>query len=154
MAKKKKQSKRKKEEKQVKENLQAPEQKEQPEKTHYTREELEEFRQIILEKLAEAREEYEDLERTLQNITEMSSNAYNLTEFGSDMLEKEQTELMLNRLARYIEDLERALIRIENGTYGICKYTGKLIPKERLRLVPHTESSIEAKMAQYRSNKE
>jgi len=126
----------------------------EPEKTYYTKEELQEFKELILEKLAEARQEYEELEKILHNITEMANKTSNLTEFASDMLEKEQTKLMLNRLARYIEDLERALIRIENGTYGICKHTGKLIPKERLRLVPHTESSIEAKLSQSQTSQE
>lgn len=118
------------------------------EKTSYTREELEEFRQIITTKLDESREEYKSLQESLRNATEMSADGYNLTEFGSEMADREQAEMLLARTGKFINALERAMIRIENGTYGRCKITGKLIPKERLRLVPHTETSIEAKLAQ------
>lgn len=119
------------------------------EKKFYSREELEEFRQIINEKMAEAKEEYKRLVESLQETNEMSADGYNMTEFGSDTIDKEQTEMFLARQKKFMNNLERALVRIENGTYGRCKVTGKLIPKERLRLVPHTESSIEAKQQQY-----
>jgi DnaK suppressor protein len=118
------------------------------EKTAYSREELEEFRTIITQKLVEAKDEYKSLQDTLRNSTEMASDGYNLTEYGSDMLDKEQTEMLLGRTSKFVEALERAMIRIENGSYGRCKVTGKLIPKERLRVVPHTETSMEAKMGQ------
>jgi RNA polymerase-binding protein DksA len=119
------------------------------EKRFYNKEELEEFRQIINEKMTEAKEEYKRLVESLQETNEMSADGYNMTEFGSDTIDKEQTEMFLARQKKFMNNLERALVRIENGTYGRCKVTGKLIPKERLRLVPHTESSIEAKQQQY-----
>jgi len=121
---------------------------EEKEKTHYTREELEEFRVIINEKLAEARKDYENIRETLRNSTEIASESFNLTEYGTEMSDKEHNEMLLGRSAKFIESLERALIRVNNGTYGRCKVTGKLIPKERLRVVPHTETSIEAKLGQ------
>lgn len=116
------------------------------EKTHYSKAELEEFKEIILKKLAEARDEYQSLQASLRNTAEMSSDAYNLTEFGSELHDKENNEMMISRTMKFIDSLERALIRIENGSYGRCKVTGKLIPKERLRVVPHTETSMEGKM--------
>lgn len=118
------------------------------EKTHYTAEELQEFKQLILEKLEKARAEYKSLQESLRETTENAADGYNISEYGADTQEKEQLELFLMRQAKFIDSLERALIRIENGTYGKCKVTGKLIPKERLRAVPHTEISIEAKLAQ------
>jgi RNA polymerase-binding protein DksA len=118
------------------------------EKTHYTAEELQEFKELILEKLDKARKEYKSLEESLRETAENAADGYNLTEYGTDTQEKEQLELFMMRQAKFIDSLERALQRIENGTYGRCKVTGKLIPKERLRAVPHTEISIEAKLAQ------
>lgn len=118
------------------------------EKTHYTREELEEFRVIINRKLVEAREEYESLQDSLKNALENAADGFNRTEFGNDTSDKEQTEMFIARTLKFIDALERALIRIDNGTYGRCKVTGKLIPKERLRVVPHTETSMEAKLTQ------
>lgn len=123
------------------------------EKTSFTLEELNEFRGIIHVKLTEAREEYRGQQEALRNSTEMASDGYNLTEFGSEMADREQSEMMLARTGKFIDALERALIRIENGTYGRCKVTGQLIPKERLRLVPHTETSMEAKLQQNTSPK-
>jgi RNA polymerase-binding transcription factor DksA len=118
------------------------------EKNFYTKAELEEFKEIILKKLHEAKSEYKSLQESLRSVAETSADAFNMTEFGSEIFEKENTEMMLSRTAKFIDALERALIRIENGTYGRCKVTGKLIPKERLRIVPHTETSIEAKLNQ------
>ncbi len=118
------------------------------EKTYYTAEELQEFKELILNKLEKAREEYKSLQESLRETTENAADGYNITEYGTDTQEKEQLELFLMRQAKFIDSLERALVRIENGTYGKCKVTGKLIPKERLRAVPHTEISIEAKLAQ------
>ena len=117
-------------------------------RTSYSKEELEEFRVIINAKLVEAREEYRGQQDSLRNSTEMASDGYNLTEFGSEMADREQAEMLLARTGKFIDALERALIRIENGTYGRCKVTGTLIPKDRLRLVPHTETTIEAKLQQ------
>lgn len=118
------------------------------EKKFFSREELEEFREIILSKLAEAREEYDRLAESLKETNDMAADGYNLTDFGSDTLDKEQTEMFMARQKKFMHNLEKAMMRIENGTYGRCKVTGKLIPKERLRIVPHTESSIEAKRMQ------
>ncbi len=117
------------------------------ERSTYSKEELEEFRQLINEKLTESRDELKVQQDTLKNSTEVAADGYNFTEFGSEMSDREQAEMLLSRTAKFINSLERALVRIENGTYGRCKITGKLIPKERLRMVPHTETSIEAKLA-------
>lgn len=119
------------------------------EKNFYTKSELEEFREIINKKLDAARKEHERLVESLKESNENGSDGHNLTDFGSDTLDKEQTEMFMARQKKFIDGLERALIRIENGTYGRCKVTGKLISKERLRIVPHTESSMEAKLKQY-----
>jgi RNA polymerase-binding transcription factor DksA len=121
---------------------------ENKEKLFYTKEELEEFRGIINKKLATGREEYASLEDNLRDSSEASADGNNLTDFGSDNMDKEQLEMFMSRTRKFIDSLERALIRIENGTYGRCKLTGKLIAKERLRIVPHTESSMEAKKDQ------
>ncbi|MCE3007677.1 MAG: TraR/DksA family transcriptional regulator [Bacteroidetes bacterium] len=119
------------------------------EKTHYAKGELQEFKDIIQDKLAEARQEYKTLQESLkQQGSEGGVDALNVTEMGTEFADKEQTEMLLARTGKFIDGLERALIRIENGTYGRCKVTGKLIPKERLRVVPHTETSLEAKLKQ------
>ena len=119
------------------------------EKKFYTKSELEEFRVIINKKLDEAREEYQRSVRSMKEANDNSADGYNLTEFGSETMDKEQTEMFMARQKKFINNLEKAMARIENGTYGICKVTGKLISKERLRVVPHTESSIDAKRRQY-----
>lgn len=119
------------------------------EKTRYNREELEEFRAIIHKKLAEAKEELKYQTDSLKESNENSSESHNMTDFGSDTMDREQTEMLIARQKKFIANLERALVRIENGTYGICKVTGKLIAPERLRIVPHTESSMAAKAKQY-----
>jgi RNA polymerase-binding transcription factor DksA len=118
------------------------------EKSSYSREELEEFRVIIQEKLAESRAEFKQLKDNLRSTTEANEEGFNPSEYGTEMSEKEHTEMLMSRTAKFIEALDRAMARIESGTYGRCKVTGKLIPKERLRLVPHTETSIEAKLQQ------
>jgi DnaK suppressor protein len=118
------------------------------EKNFYSKAELEEFRQIISTKLVAAKDEYKSLIEDLQSSNDASADSYNLTEFGSDTSDKEQTEMFLSRQMKFIDALERAMIRIENGSYGRCKVTGKLISKDRLRAVPHTELSMEAKMGQ------
>ena len=119
-----------------------------PEKTCYSPEELEEFKQIILEKLAEAKKNLKLLNEAVANagndVTDTSPTFKTLEE-GSNVLSKEQNSKLASRQEKFIRDLEAALIRIENRTYGICRVTGKLIPKERLRIVPHTTMTIEAK---------
>jgi len=122
------------------------------EKTHYTPEELQEFKVIIENKLDEARKDYELLKSAFSNKgdngTDDTSPTFKLLEEGSDVLSKEETGQLAARQKKFIENLEAALIRIRNNTYGICRVTGKLIPKERLRVVPHATLSIEAKNMQ------
>jgi len=121
-----------------------------PEKTHYTDEELQEFRDIIMKKLEQAKETYE---MYMGIITHKGDNTDEDTApvykgFDDDPLEitREEAARLAQRQKKFINDLEKALIRIENKTYGICRKTGKLIPKERLRAVPHATLSIEAKL--------
>src|SRR5690606_17562106 len=111
--------------------------------------ELQEFRQIILKKLDEARKDYDLLMESLgnkDNGTDDTSPTFKLLEDGSDTLNKEETAQLAQRQLKFIKNLENALIRIENKTYGICRVTGKLISKERLKVVPHATMSIEAKL--------
>lgn len=123
-------------------------------KTRYNDKELEEFRQIILKKIQEANKELENLQAQMTSAnehgTDDTANTFKVLEDGSDTLAKEEAGQLAARQKKFIEQLENALIRIENKTYGICRVTGKLIPKERLRAVPHTTQSIEAKLSQYR----
>lgn len=122
--------------------------KKQPEKKYYDSEELQEFKEIILKKLEEARKNLELLNAAVANegndVTDTSPTFKTLEE-GNSVLSKEENSKLAARQQKFIKDLEAALIRIENKTYGICKVTGKLIPKERLRVVPHTTMTIEAK---------
>ena len=124
----------------------------QQEKNKYNPEELQEFKDIIERKLVEARSDYELLKSAFSNKddhgTDDTSPTFKLMEEGSDVLSKEETGQLAARQQKFIENLEAALIRIKNNTYGICRVTGKLIPKERLRIVPHATLSIEAKNQQ------
>ncbi len=126
---------------------------ESTEKTRYSDAELQEFKVIILDKLAVAKEELGALTRTLSNSnangTDDTAGTYKTLEDGSATLEKEQTNQLAARQKKFIDNLEAALVRIENKTYGVCRETGKLIQKERLKAVPHTTLSIEAKNKQY-----
>lgn len=119
------------------------------EKTKYSEEELVEFRQLINEKLATAKQEYENYRASMTssdgNGTMDTSPTFKLMEEGASTLSKEEAGRLAQRQMKFIQNLQAALIRIENGTYGICRETGKLIPKERLRAVPHATLSIEAK---------
>lgn len=122
------------------------------EKTKYSDVELEEFRGIINEKLEKAKKDYELLKATIMNadgndVTD-TSPTFKVLEEGAATLSKEEAGRMAQRQMKFIQSLQAALIRIENGTYGICRETGKLIPKERLRAVPHATLSIEAKQGQ------
>lgn len=121
------------------------------EKTRYSDEELEEFRAIINEKLQVARQEYENYRAAVNNTdgndTIDTSPTYKVLEEGASTLSKEEAGRLAQRQMKFIQNLQAALVRIENGTYGICRETGKLIPKERLRAVPHATLSIEAKAA-------
>ena len=120
------------------------------EKTRYTDEELEEFKQIILAKLDQARKDYEQLRAGVSNSegndVSDTSPTFTVLEEGAATLSKEESGRLAQRLMKFIQNLQAALIRIENKTYGVCRETGKLIPKERLRAVPHATLSIEAKM--------
>ncbi len=122
------------------------------EKTRYNDNELQEFRELIEKKLAEARENYELLKAAISkendNGTEDTSPTFKMLEDGSDVLSREDTARFATREKKFIKNLEDALIRIENKTYGICRDTGRLISKERLRVVPHATQSIEAKKNQ------
>jgi len=126
----------------------------QDNRTRYSDKELEEFRDIINQKLKEARKELVTLQAALTNAnehgTDDTANTFKMLEDGSDSLAKEEAGQLAGRQKKFIEQLENALVRIENKTYGVCRVTGLLIPKERLRAVPHTTQSIEAKMNQYR----
>jgi DnaK suppressor protein len=122
------------------------------EKTRYSDEELKEFRDIILAKLDKAKRDYELLRNTITledgNDTQDTSPTFKVLEEGAAVLSKEEAGKLAQRQQKFIQHLQAALIRIENKTYGICRETGKLIAKERLRAVPHATLSIEAKKAQ------
>jgi len=122
------------------------------EKTTYTKDELEEFRQLILSKIETAQEDLNLLRAATANDsdngTEDTSPTFKQFEEGSSTLSKEENIKLAERQAKFILHLNNALIRIKNKTYGICRITGKLIPKGRLQLVPHATLSIEAKKAQ------
>lgn len=121
------------------------------EKLRYSDEELEEFRKIIQDKLQVARHDYDVLLDQLSNRNNNGIDdtmpAYHVLEEGSETQSKEALISMAARSQKFIQGLEAALVRINNKTYGICRETGKLIPKERLRAVPHATLSIEAKNA-------
>ncbi|MBO4570401.1 MAG: TraR/DksA C4-type zinc finger protein [Bacteroidales bacterium] len=123
--------------------------KETQEKVRYSDEELQEFKQLILEKLEQARSEYNMLKDAVNhrasNDTEDTSPTFKVLEEGASALSKEEASQLASRQYKFIQNLEAALVRIENKTYGICRVTGKLIPKERLKLVPHATLSVEGK---------
>ena len=122
------------------------------EKTTYTKDELKEFRKIILAKIESAQEDLTILRAATANDsdngTEDTAPSFKAFEEGSSTLSKEENVKLAERQAKFIRNLSGALIRIENKTYGICRVTGKLIAKERLKLVPHATLSMEAKNAQ------
>jgi len=123
------------------------------ERTRYNEEELAEFAALINKKLDKAKDEYKILKETLNRNNDEGTDATSggntkVLEDGAETAEKENLSQLAARQQKYIMNLENALIRIKNGTYGICSVTGKLIPKERLIAVPHTTQSIEAKMMQ------
>jgi len=121
-------------------------------RTRYSDKELAEFKGLILEKLKEAQTDYDLLKLTLSNEdnhgTDDTSPSFKLLEDGSDVMSKEETAQLAARQEKYIVNLKNALIRIENKSYGICRVTGKLIPKERLRSVPHATLGIDVKLGQ------
>ena len=122
------------------------------EKTRYSDEEVAEFKEIILQKLEKAQQDYEILKNTIthgeSNDTEDTSPTFKVLEEGAATLSKEEAGRLAQRQLKFIQHLKAALVRVENKTYGICRETGKLISKERLRAVPHATLSIEAKQNQ------
>jgi RNA polymerase-binding transcription factor DksA len=119
------------------------------EKTRYSDQELEEFKQLILEKLEKAKKDYELLKSAItqseSNDTQDTSPTFKVLEEGASTLSKEESGKLAQRQLKFIQHLQGALVRIENKTYGICRETGKLISKDRLRAVPHATLSIDAK---------
>lgn len=122
------------------------------EKTRYTDAELQEFKELLQQKIDKAKEDYELLKSTItqseSNDTQDTSPTFKVLEEGAATLSKEEAGRLATRQAKFIQHLQGALIRIENKTYGICRETGKLISKERLRAVPHATLCIEAKSRQ------
>jgi len=119
------------------------------EKTRYSDAELAEFKEIILDKLATAQKDYEILKSSLTNMdgndTSDTSPTFKVLEEGAATMSKEEAGRLAQRQMKFIQHLQAALVRIENKTYGVCRETGKLIPKERLRAVPHATLTIDAK---------
>jgi DnaK suppressor protein len=124
------------------------------EKTRYSEEELKEFEVLITNKLEDARGELNYIREALHKRndpgTDVTAGSSKPMEDGADTSEKESMSQLAARLQKFSTQLENALIRIKNGTYGVCIDTGKLIPKERLRAVPHTQQTIEAKLMKQR----
>lgn len=119
-------------------------------KTRYSDEELAEFKAIIEDKLAQAKSEYNTLREVIlhngtNDIEDTSPSFKTVEDDGANQLSKEEASQMAQRQYKFIQNLEAALARIENKTYGVCRETGQLIPKERLRLVPHATLTVEAK---------
>jgi len=122
------------------------------EKNRYNDEELAEFKELILFKIDKAKKDLDLLRKTLANQdgndTQDTSPTFKVLEEGATVLSREEVGKLAQRQAQFIQHLQAALVRIENKTYGICRQTGKLIAKERLRAVPHATLSIEAKNQQ------
>ena len=120
------------------------------EKVRYSDAELAEFKEIIVEMLEKAKEEYNTLRNVVlhngtNDIEDTSPSFKTVEDDGAAQLSKEEASQLAQRQYKFIQNLEAALVRIENKSYGICRVTGKLIPKERLRLVPHATLTVEAK---------
>jgi DnaK suppressor protein len=122
-------------------------------KKFYSKQELSEFSAIIAQKLTEAKVEYQRLAKSLKEFSGNSADSFNFTEYGNESREKEQLEILMARQAKFMDKLEKALIRIENGSYGVCRITGELIPAERLRIVPHATTTVAAKMQQTKNDR-
>ena len=128
------------------------------EKTRYSDEELAEFRTIIEDMLKKAKAEYNTLRQVVMHngtndIEDTSPSFKTVEDDGANQLSKEEASQLAQRQYKFLQNLESALVRIENKTYGICRVTGKLIPKERLRLVPHATLTVEAKEMLSKSGK-
>ena len=122
------------------------------ERVRYSDAELQEFKKIIQDKIAKAEKDLalinESFNNDQNNGTDDTSPTFKAFEEGAETLSKEQNSILAGRQEKFTRDLKHALIRIENKTYGVCRVTGKLIPKERLMAVPHATLSIEAKNMQ------
>ncbi len=122
------------------------------ESTRYSDKDLKEFEDLIHSKLTQAKADLDELRQSLShegdNSTDDTSPTFKMMEDGNDTMSREEVAQLAARQEKFIQSLENALLRIKNKTYGICRVTGKLIPKERLRLVPHATLSIEAKNMQ------
>lgn len=128
------------------------------EKTRYSDAELAEFKEIVMEMLGKAKKEYDTLRKVVMHngsndIEDTTPSFKTVEDDGATQLSKEEASQLAQRQYKFIQNLEAALARIENKTYGICRATGKLIPKERLRLVPHATLTVEAKEMMAKSNK-
>ena len=121
-------------------------------KTTFSDEELEHFKELLLERRKSAVEDIDSMKSQLEDAREQAENdtaySFHMADAGTDAMEREKLYLMVARQQKYVGYLDRALDRVDNKTYGICKVTGKPISKERLEAVPHTEISIEAKLKQ------
>jgi len=122
------------------------------EKLRYSDAELAEFKELILKKIEKAQQDLELIKSAymndLNNGTDDTSPTFKAFEEGSETMSKEANSQLAIRQEKFIRDLKNALFRVENKTYGVCKVTGKLIDKERLKIVPHATMSIEAKNMQ------
>ena len=121
------------------------------EKTRYSDEELQEFKELILAKIEQAEENYKRLTDTI--MVDESNPTFKMMEEGASTLQKEVSSQQAQRQLDFIRKLQAALVRIENETYGVCRITGKLIPKERLLAVPHATLSIEGKEIEAKNKK-
>ena len=121
-------------------------------KNRYSDADLEEFKMLIQEKLKEAHVDFDLLKGSLSHTddhgTDDTGRTFNMMEDGSETLSREEVAQLAARQEKFIQSLNAALMRIQNKTYGVCRVTGLLIPKERLRMVPHATMSIDAKNAQ------
>lgn len=122
------------------------------EKTRYTEDELVEFKELILSKIAKAQEDLDILKKTLANQdgndTQDTSPTFKVLEEGATVMSREEVGKLAQRQSQFIQHLQAAMVRVQNKTYGVCRQTGKLISKERLRAVPHATLTIEAKKLQ------
>lgn len=131
---------------------------EQEHQTPFSEEELQHFKDLILERRRKAKEDVERMRNQIEESKEQAGDntaySFHMADAGTDAMEREKLHLMIARQQKYMGYLDRALERIKNGTYGICKVTGKPISKERLEAVPHTEISIKAKKEQKKQERE
>ena len=121
------------------------------EKVRYSDEELQEFKELIEAKIEQAKENYDRLKDII--MVDESNPTFKMMEEGASTLQKEESSQHAQRQLDFIRKLQAALVRIENKTYGVCRITGQLIPKERLRAVPHATLSIEGKEIEARNKK-